>query len=374
MKKIRLYVVLALVLGIGVGYFIFTLSGDDVSKSHDEGNSTSAKNGSEELTQNEFRLTKKAMALLDIETSVVGRSQTTNKSALDLSGEIFFNPEIETTQVSYFEGDIEKLIADYKGKKVKIGDILAYIYSPDLISIQQELKSAAVLKVANPEHYYAVRNRLKRWHLTDRQIRRIEENNDPIKRFSIHATVPGTIKEVMVSTGDYLKKGQPILKLRNLNSVSVAFDIDENQISNFREGQSIHVTTNAFPDKSFEGEIASLDSGGDTEKRSRRIRVDLPNEARQLKSGMLVEAILPKYDGTKNGSFFIPASAVLWTGKRAEIYLKTKPDEPVFEKREIILGAKKGETYEVFEGLNVGDRIVTNGTSAINKEAQLQDE
>lgn len=378
MKKIRLYIILALVLGIGVGYFVFTLSGNDASKSerhsNEEKDLTPAKNASEALIRNEFRLTEKAMALVNIQTSVVGKPQTTNSSVIDLSGEVFFNRENETTQVSYFEGDVEKLIADYKGKKVKIGDILAYIYSPDLISVQQELKSAAVLKVANPEHYNAVRNKLKNWRLTDRQIRRIEENNDPIKRFSIHATVSGTIKEVLVSTGDHLKKGQPILKLSNLNSVAVEFDIDENQVSNFKEGQSIHATTKAFPDKSFEGEVASINSVDDAEKSSSRMRVDLPNKDGQLKPGMFVEATLPKYDTTKSGKFLIPASAVLWTGDRSVIYLKTKPDQPVFEKREVLLGSKKGETYEVLEGLNAGDRIVTNGASTVDEAAQLQDE
>lgn len=374
MKKIRLYIILALVIGIGVGYFVFTLSGDDASKSQDEKDSTPAEHVSEELTPNEFRLTTKAMALVNIETKVVGKPELTDNSNLDLSGEVFFNQGNETTQVSYFEGDVEKLIADYKGKKVKIGDILAYVYSPDLIDVQQELKNAAVLKVANPEHYKAVRNKLKHWRLTDRQIRRIEENNDPIKRFSIHATVSGTIKEVMVSTGDHLKKGQPILKLSNLNSVSMEFDIDENQVSNFKEGQSIRATTKAFPDKSFEGEVASIDLGGDTEKRKSKMRVDLPNKDGQLKPGMFVEASLPKYDATKSGKLFIPASAVLWTGDQSVIYLKTKPDEPVFEKREVLLGSKTGETYEIIEGLNAGDRIVINGAPTVDEAAELRDE
>ena len=87
---------------------------------------------------------------------------------------------------------------------------------------------------------------------------------------------------------------------------------------------------------------------------------------------MFVEAYAKSIQLNKTSSLSIPASAVLWTGKRSVVYIKTNPNEPIFEMREIILGEKYGENYQVLEGLAAGDEIVTNGTFTVDAAAQLQ--
>ncbi|MGO2101656.1 efflux RND transporter periplasmic adaptor subunit [Psychroflexus halocasei] len=369
MNKSRIYIIVALLIGIGVGYFIFSSTGDDSQKT--ESNSHADRDG-ETLSTNEFRLSENEVAHADVQTIVVGKSLSNGKSDINLSGEIVFNRENQNTQVSYFKGRLEKLIADFKGKKVKKGDLIAYIYSPDLIEIQKELKSAAALKKLKPELYAEAYNKLKDRKLSERQIRRIEENNDPIKRFPIYATVSGTIKEVLVSTGDDLEEGQGILELSNLNSVSAKFDISDKQISNFNQGQTLQITTEAYPDQIFDGEISIIDSALDSNKSVNRIRVHLPNLDQKLKPGMFVNASIPRQNTMNENIFYIPSSAVLRSRKTSVVYLKTKKNMPVFEMREVVLGDKEAANYEVLKGLKYGDRIVIEGVSIIDSLVQVQ--
>lgn len=370
MRKSRLYIIVGLLIGIGVGYFIFSLTGDDSQKSESNSHTYQA---NEALKQNEFRLSEDEITFANIQTIVVKDVASHGKLDINLSGKIIFNRDNQITQTSYFEGRLEKLIADFKGKRIRNGDLIAYIYSPDLIEIQKELKSAAALKNLKPELYEAIYQKLKNRKLSERQIRRIQENNDPIKRFPIYATVSGTIKEVLVSTGDDLKEGQGILELSNLNSVLAEFDVNKAQISNFNKGQTMQIETKAYPGEVFEGEISVINSTVDLDKSESRILVNLPNLDQKLKPGMSVQANSLSPNLSHEDRFYIPLTAVLKKAKRSFVYIKTKKDEPIFKMREVVLGDKEADTYIVLKGLENGDRIVTNGVSSVDSLANLQE-
>ncbi|MGO3689023.1 MAG: efflux RND transporter periplasmic adaptor subunit [Psychroflexus halocasei] len=370
MNKSKIYIIIALLIGIGVGYFIFSSTGDDSQKT---ASNSHADQADETPSTNEFRFSQNEMTLANIQTIVVGKSLSSEKSEMNLSGKIVFNRENQNTQVSYFKGHLEKLIADFKGKNIRKGDLIAYIYSSDLIEIQKELKSAAALKKLKPESYEAIYQKLKNRKLSERQIRRIEENNDPIKRFPIYATVSGTIEKVLVSTGDDLEEGQGILELSNFNSVWAEFDINEEQISNFSQGQILQVSTNTYSNEIFKGKISSINLTVESNKPLNRIRVNLPNLDQKLKPGMLAKANFPTQNSSNEDRIYIPSTAVLRQGKESVVYLKVKQDKLVFEMREVILGDKEADIYEVLKGLENGDRIVTNGVSTVDSLKQLQE-
>lgn len=370
MNKSRLYIIVALLIGIGVGYFVFSSKGEDSQETESSFHADQAREAS---SSNELHFSKNEMTLAEIQTTIVGKAQSNEKSDINLTGEIVFNKENQSTQVSYFKGRIEKLIADFKGKEIREGDLIAYIYSSDLIEIQKELKSAAALKNLKPELYDAAYNKLKNLKLSERQIRRIEENNDPIKRFPIYATVSGTIENILVSVGDDLEKGQGILELSNRNSVWAEFDVNEDQVSNFSLAQTLQITTKAYPGKAFKGSISSIDSVLDSGKSVNRIRVNLPNLDQKLKPGMPAKASRLTQNTSNGDRFYIPSTAVLRQGEHSVVYLKIKENKPVFEKRKVVLGTKKADVYEILEGLKSGDRIVTKGVSSIDSLAQLQE-
>lgn len=330
-----------------------------------------AEAGADGLSADQFKMTENALALANIQTSIVG-SGTSEKATLKLSGKIRENEESNAVQVTYFSGRIEKLYVNSTGERVGKGRPLATIYSPELVSAQQELLTAASLKKSQPELYLAVRNKLKLWKLSEKQINSIEEAGKVQEYFPVYATVSGTVTHKMVEEGDYVKLGQPLYKIANLNTVWAEFDAYEHQIASLKEGQEIKITTNAYPNQEFDAKISFIDPLLNSTTRTIVIRAVLNNKKDKFKPGMFVEGKVGGIQSDIDEIISVPASAVMWTGERSVVYLKTKPDEPVFEMREVKLGTATGETYFILEGLESGDEIVTNGTFTVDAAAQLK--
>ena len=411
MNKNNLYIAIAIIIGFGAGWLIFgngssdAMANNDISDMSDQhdhsGESADqmwtcsmhpqimqpeagdcpicgmdlipAEAGAEGLAANEIKMTENAMALANIQTTIVGNAETSDDDGMiSLSGKIAANEENNTVQSSYFKGRIERLNVNYEGQQVNRGQLLATIYAPDLVAAQQELITAASLKASQPALYKAVRNKLKNWKLSDTQINAIEESGTVRENFPIYATVSGTVSEVMAAQGDYVNQGEPIVKLSNLNSVWAEFDAYENQIAQFNVGQKINITTNAYPNKEFEGTISFIDPILNNTTRTVTVRATLQNRDDLFKPGMFVTGKVKGATQTMENTLSVPASAVLWTGERSLVYVKTNPNEPVFEMREVTLGNRSGDNYQVSAGLNNGDEIVTNGTFTVDAAAQLQ--
>ncbi|QOD61841.1 efflux RND transporter periplasmic adaptor subunit [Polaribacter haliotis] len=330
-----------------------------------------AASNSDGLLADQFMLSNNAMALANIQTSIVDKGNQQD-NFIKLSGKIVENEESNAVQVSYFSGRIEKLNVSFTGEKINKGQLLATIYSPELYAAQQELITAANLKESQPTLYKAVKSKLKLWKLNDMQITQIEASGKVIENFPVYATVSGTVSAKLVEQGDYIKQGQPLLKISKLSTVWGNFDVYENQINNFKKGQEVMVSTNAYANEEFKGKVDFIDPILNTKTRIVTLRVVLNNKHNKFKPGMFVEAKIKNRTGNKNNTVSIPSSAVLWTGKRSVVYIKQNTTKPVFEMREITLGKKLGDSYEVLEGLSNGDEIVTNGVFTIDAAAQLQ--
>ncbi len=330
-----------------------------------------AETGATGLAADQFKLTKNAMALANIQTTVVGIGSV-DGNAIKLAGKIVENEDNMTVQTAHFSGRIEKLYISSEGEKISKGQLLALIYSPELVAAQQELLTALSLKKLQPALYNAVRNKLKLWKLSDNQINKIELSKKPIINFPIYANVSGIVSEKIVEEGNYVVEGAPLLRISNLSTVWTSFDVFENQISLFKVGQEVVITTNSYPSKEFKTKVTFIDPMLDAKTRTVKLRTVLVNKAGLFKPGMFVEGKVIIIESGKNQPLIIPATAVLWTGKRSVVYIKSNSNEPVFEMREITLGNKIGESYEVLIGLNSGDEIVMSGTFTMDAAAQLQ--
>ena len=399
MKKILIYVVI-LAIGLLLGWFLFGgSSNNETNPNHDTIQETNkmwtcsmhpqimqqeagncpicgmdlipATSTSEGLRVDQFKLTENAMALANIQTSVFGNGKIEDNT-IKLSGKIAENEEANAVQVSYFSGRLEQLNVSFTGEEVQKGQLLATIYSPELYAAQQELIIAASLKESQPELYKAVRNKLKLWKLSESQINKIEETGKVKENFPVYANVSGTVSEKLVAQGDYIKQGQSLLKIANLSTVWANFDVYENQINLFKKGQDITITTNTSANKEFKGNVDFIDPVLDTRTRTIKLRVVLNNKSDVFKPGQFVEGKIKGITSNKGQVLAIPSTAVLWTGERSVVYVKPNPDQPVFEMREITLGNQIGDNYEVLEGLNNGDEIVTNGAFTVDAAAQLQ--
>lgn len=406
MKKNILYLGIAAIIGLLGGYLIFGNSSDSsnqkITDVHDHAEASTnemwtcsmhpqimqpepgdcpicgmelipAEASSEGLLANQIQMTENAMALANIETTIVGNLIEGNiDGAISLSGKIATNEENNAIQASYFDGRLEKLNVSFEGQEVKRGQLLATIYSPNLVAAQQELITATSLKESQPALYKAVRSKLKLWKLSASQIDNIESTGKVRENFPLYATVSGTVAMVMAAEGDYLKQGQPILKVSNLNSVWAEFDAYENQISQFKKGQKIKVTTSAYPNNEFDGVISFIDPVLNSSTRTVIIRTTLKNKKNLFKPGMFVTGKIMSGVQVTEESLKIPASAVLWTGARSLVYVKPNPNAAIFEMREVTIGLRNEDTFTVASGLENGEEIVTNGTFTVDAAAQLQ--
>lgn len=328
-----------------------------------------AEAGADGLSADEFKLTENAMKLANIETTVITDANESENSIV-LSGKIVENEKKNAVQVTYFSGRIEKLFINFTGERIRKGQQLATIYSPELFAAQQELLTTSKLKESQPQLYKAVRNKLKLWKLSEAQINSIESSGKVIENFPVYATVSGTVTEKMVEIGQSVKLGQGLFKIADLQSLWAEFDVYESQVKLIKTGQNIEVSTNTQSDKAIISKVSFIDPVLNTKTRTVTLRVDLNNSKGLLKPGMFVKGKLNAKN--ENGSLLVPSSAVLWTGKRSVVYVKTKQDQAIFEMREVQIGSKIGESYQVLEGLKIGDEVVTNGAFTVDAAAQLQ--
>jgi len=404
MKKSTVYIVIAALAGLFLGYLFFGNSGsngvsgdvhDHATEAGDQMWTCSmhpqimqpeagdcpicgmdlipAESGADGLRPDQILMTENAMALANVQTTIIGGTEGQTSNTFALSGKIAINEEAEAIQASYFDGRIEQLHVNYEGQEVRKGQLLATIYSPELIAAQQELLTAVSLKVSSPQLYEAVRNKLKLWKLSDNQINAIEKSGKVSEYVPVYATVSGTVAAVMSAEGDYIKKGQPITKVSDLNTVWAEFDAYESQLSRFKKGQNISIRTNAYPDKTFQGQVSFISPVLNNATRTVTLRATLRNPNGVFKPGMFVNGEI-ELDGSikENAQIAVPASAVMWTGERSLVYVKLKGDQPVFEMREVILGERVGESYAITSGLQVGEEVVSNGTFTVDAAAQLQ--
>lgn len=324
---------------------------------------------SDGLLANQFKLTDNAMALANIETTTVevGESAT---NQLILSGKIQANDKATALQTAHFGGRIEVLNFKSEGEFVNNGAVIASIYSPELVTAQNELIEAMDIKNEQPELYKAVRNKLKFWKISEQQIKQIEQTKRVITNFKMYANTKGYIETIFVEEGNHVKEGTPLFKVANLNTVWAQLDVYEQDVRNLSIGQAVLISLNAFPDKNIEGKIDYISPTLNNKTRTISVRATLKNSNGNLKPGMLISATT-KLKTNDKGAVSIPKSAVLWTGERSIVYVRVPNDSPVFELREITLGNAVGENYKVLSGLEQGEVIVTNGAFTVDAAAQL---
>jgi len=329
-----------------------------------------AESNSDGLLVEQFELTENAIALANIQTSIVGNG-TIDDNSIKLTGEIVENENTTATISAHFNARIEKLYIKSLGQYVEKGEAIAEVYSPELIAAQQELIATYRSKETEPKLYTAVKSKFNNWMIHDAQLEQIVQTAKVNTKFTIYSHVSGVVTEIFINEGAHMMDGKPIFKVSNLNTVWANFNVYENQIDLFHTGQEIEINTNASRNKCLKAKVDFMDPILNKKTRTLTLRAVLKNKDKVFKPGMFITGNVQVIK-TENKIVTIPSSAVLWTGERSVVYLKTKPDQNVFELQEVVLGNKIGDGYELLEGLAIGNEIVTNGTFTVDAAAQLK--
>lgn len=311
-----------------------------------------------------------AMQLADVQTLVVGMGNSAK--SIRLNGKIQADERNRYTQSAHIPGRIEKLTVSFTGEYVNKGQVIAYIYSPELVNAQEELFEAQKIKASQPALFKAAKEKLKNWKLSETQIDEILKTNKALQVFPILANVSGYVTKKAVNLGDYVKTGQPIFEIADLSKVWVLFDVYESEMESVKKGDKISYTVQSLTGKVFSGIISYVDPLVNSNTRVVQARVEVDNTSLLLKPEMFVSGIIESNATDNVDAVIVPKTAVMWTGKRSVVYVKVSSAQSVnFRMREVTLGPSLGDSYIIEEGLELGEEVAVNGTFSIDAAAQL---
>ncbi|MDP2067584.1 MAG: efflux RND transporter periplasmic adaptor subunit [Lutibacter sp.] len=314
--------------------------------------------------------TKEAAQLANVMTSVVSKQQSIKE--IRLYGKVQADERLLQSQVAYIPGRIEKLYINFTGESVRKGQTLALIYSPDLITAQQELLETAKTKQAYPEIYEAAKEKLLQWKLSPNQIATIESSKKVKTNVEVYATSSGIITAKQVNVGDYVGQGTVLFEVTDLSRIWVLFDAYESDLHFLKKGNKMEFTIQAIPSSKFNGIISFIDPVIDPVNRVAKVRIEMNNQDGKLKPEMFATGFVKANLDQYQNKMVVPKTAVMWTGKRSIVYVKQPGDDPIFKIREIELGPLLGNSYVILNGLTEGEEIVTEGAFSVDAAAQLE--
>ncbi len=327
--------------------------------------------GGDTIDPGSIRMTKESAQLANVLTSVVSFQNPVKD--LRLYGKVQADERLLQSQVSYLPGRIEKLFVNFTGEVVRKGEVLAVIYSPELITAQQELLETATVKKEQPALYEAAKEKLRQWKLSAKQIAAIESSAKIKQDFEIYANTTGIVTARRVSSNDFISAGTVLFEVADLSRVWVLFDAYESDLPYLTKNQKITFSFQAVPGTVYSGSIAFIDPVMDPITRVAKVRVEVSNPAGKLKPEMFATGIVQASLNEARNKLVIPRSAVLWTGKRSVVYVKQpRTGDPLFRIREIELGSLLGNSYLVENGLKEGEEVVSEGAFSVDASAQLE--
>jgi Cu(I)/Ag(I) efflux system membrane fusion protein len=311
-----------------------------------------------------------AMQLASVSTAMVGAIDPVK--SVRLNGKVQSDERLVYSQSSHIPGRIEKLTVNFTGEYVNKGQTIASVYSPDLVTAQEELFEAQKIKESQPQLFSSAKEKLKNWKLSEGQIEKLLQSGAPMETFNVQADVSGYVTKKKVNRGDYIRKGEAIYEIADLSKVWVLFDVYESDVPWVNKGDKVKFTIASLAGESFTGSISFLDPVIDPKTRVAKARVEVTNHELKLKPEMFVSGTVEAKLPNQSNAVVVPKTAVMWTGKRSVVYVKSTTDQGVnFMMRNVTLGPALGESFIIDDGLLKGEEIAVNGTFSIDAAAQL---
>ncbi len=325
----------------------------------------------------EVSISPEASALLDIRVSPVVALDQSQKNEISVFGRIAHDERLITAITARIAGRIDKLFVDFTGIEVSENEALAELYSPEIYLAQKELIEARKAHQASPSPirnslYQAALRKLQLLEISPQDIATIQTASTPSDRITIRSPQAGQVLQKNVNLGSYVKTGDVLFTIADHSHLWLNLEVYESELIFMREGLPVTFTIQALPGETFTGKIAYIDHLIDSQRRFAQVRVDVPNPDDRIKPGMFASAKILAPVPTGEDLVTVPKSAVLRTGDRAVVYVRTTDQDPTFEGREILLGSLLGDRFIVKAGLSAGETVVTQGAFKLDSELQLK--
>ena len=275
-------------------------------------------------------------------------------------------------------GWVREVFVNSIGRSVRKGERLFTLYSPDLLTSQDEYLLAVKMQAqvaASPLEdakanaaalVTSARERLRLWDVTDAQIADLERRGKADPVLTVYAPSSGIVLKREALPGKYVEPGTTLYEIADLSTVWIYADIYESEIAATRIGQPAVVTVAAYPGETFSGKVAYVYPMLNSEARTVRVRLELPNSGLKLKPGMYGNVTL-QTEAIK--TLLVPKEAVLDTGVRQLVFMDRGQGR--YEPASVKLGRRSQDVVEVMEGITEGDRIVTSANFLLDAERKL---
>ncbi len=315
-------------------------------------------------------MTEAAIRLANIQTTPVIRDLP--KKVITLPGRITVDERRISYITTHFQGRIHDVKIDFTGAPIRQGEVMATIYSQEVVSAQRELLEAYRNRERSPGLYDSAVRKFKLWEFTDHQIQQILDRGEVQTHMEILSPVDGYVMVRNVVDDQHVVEGTVIYEVANLDHLWIILEAYEEDIDWISTGDTIEFRTRSNPGQTYEAVVNYIDPAFNPEKRTIRVRADIENNEHRLRPDMLVTGVLMAEQHEEK--LMVPASSVLWTGPRSLVYVKDPDaDTPRFMVREVELGPKTGDYYVIEGGLDEGEEVVFNGTFRVDSEFQLAD-
>jgi len=273
-------------------------------------------------------------------------------------------------------GWVEQLFVNFTGQKVRAGEPILSIYSPDLVATQQEYLLALQATRAsgsetaaegNRQLLESARVRLRLWDLTPAQIKNLEASGNPHRTVTLHSPIGGYVTMKPVSQGMYVTPSMELYAVTELDTVWVWADIYEDEIPLVRSGQAATISLASEPGRTRPGVVSFVNPTLELATRTLRVRFDVENREGELKPGMYATVELE----TPLGDLLaLPEDAVIDTGERKVVFVAV--DDGRFQPREVRIGRKAQGYYEILDGLAPEERVVVSAQFLLDSESRIR--
>lgn len=264
-------------------------------------------------------------------------------------------------------GWIEKIHADYVGKPVSKGQPLFDVYSPELLSTQEEYLAARGKGETGQEIAGVALERLKLWRVPRSQIERLEKTGRAQRAVTFESPVDGIIVEKTATQGMYITPDMKLYHIADLSVIWIMITLYESDLALIAIGDAVDVRLSYDPGKSFSAKITYIDPGLDAQTRTAKARIELANVGLLLKPGMFADVEIKKDLGAV---LVVPEDAVIDTGMRKIVFVRVSPVR--FEPREVKVGARADGQLVVLSGLKEGEAVAVSAHFLIDAESKVQ--
>jgi Cu(I)/Ag(I) efflux system membrane fusion protein len=332
----------------------------------------------EQAASGEVVIAPEQQQLIGVRSSRVERRAV--ESEIRAVGRVAFDEtRFEDVTVKY-GGYIGRLHVEETGQPVRKGQTLFTLYSPELYAAQQEFLLAlasqrAARQTAVPDRadylVQAARQKLRLWDFSDSQVSALASRGTPAREVAVPSPASGYVVEKDVVEGAAVQPGMRLFRLAALDRVWIEAEVYESELPRVRLGQRATVTLPYLKGQELRGRVSRILPALDPESRTGRVRIEIANRSGAggplLRPEMFADVAL---EAPAREALMVPESAVLYTGPRRLVLLDLGQGR--FRPKEVRLGARSGDFYEVLAGLEESDRVVTAGNFLVDAEARLQ--